>query len=577
MVDPEISLTFSVRNNPGRMALLIGSGVSTGAGIPTGWSIVRDLISQLAALEGEEIDGKPEEWYKETYGEKATYDDVLEKVGPSMEDRRSILERYIEPTEEEKEREQKVPTSAHESIAWLVDKGYVNVIVTTNFDRLLEKALSRREVSPVVITNSDDAKGAEPLTHQDAVILKINGDYKERNIKNIGSELEAYDEPIQELISQVFREYGLIVCGWSGEWDTALRDTLKECEVHRYSTFWAYYSTLKEAARSLTAHRDAIDFRAGEADVFFTELKERVQALEGAESGAPLSREIARERTKRYLTREEHKIDLADLLNDEAKEVYSRIFDEERFPLGGSVAKGEDDSRLDEYESIIGTLLTASITCAFWSSEAANSAHQPISSVIQRIASLPNPSIRPSKLLNTLRLYPATALLYGIGVAAVASDDWELVKHALLDTRIQSRTQYGRITEPPAVNVLHPHEVAMGYPRPHGGKTKLRTRLEEFLRDPISEPLANPEQFRINFELFETVSDMILLQRRTGDQDPDIVDKSMSFAEPATGSAVSIDEKIESKGTSWGPIRVGLFESPESALQLVSRIEKLRF
>jgi len=39
-----MALTFSVRNNPGVYALLIGSGVSRGAEIPTGWDIIQDLI-----------------------------------------------------------------------------------------------------------------------------------------------------------------------------------------------------------------------------------------------------------------------------------------------------------------------------------------------------------------------------------------------------------------------------------------------------------------------------------------------------------------------------------------------------
>lgn len=109
MVDKRMSLTFSVRNNPGRYALLLGSGVSTGAGIPTGWAVVEDLIRKLAAVKREDPDPDPFDWYTEEYGEEAAYDDLIGKLADSPEERRSLLEEYFEPSEEERERDEKNP------------------------------------------------------------------------------------------------------------------------------------------------------------------------------------------------------------------------------------------------------------------------------------------------------------------------------------------------------------------------------------------------------------------------------------------------------------------------------------
>lgn len=52
MLDPLTSLSFSVYSNKGVYALLLGSGVSRAAGIPTGWEIVADLIRKIAEVEG---------------------------------------------------------------------------------------------------------------------------------------------------------------------------------------------------------------------------------------------------------------------------------------------------------------------------------------------------------------------------------------------------------------------------------------------------------------------------------------------------------------------------------------------
>ena len=50
-----LKLAMSMHANPGVYALLIGSGVSKSAGIPTGLEIVLDLIRKVAYKEGEKL------------------------------------------------------------------------------------------------------------------------------------------------------------------------------------------------------------------------------------------------------------------------------------------------------------------------------------------------------------------------------------------------------------------------------------------------------------------------------------------------------------------------------------------
>ncbi|WP_158285587.1 hypothetical protein [Azospirillum sp. TSA6c] len=51
MSDPLLSLAHSVQSNKGVFAVLLGSGVSRAAGIPTGWELTFDLVRRLAALD----------------------------------------------------------------------------------------------------------------------------------------------------------------------------------------------------------------------------------------------------------------------------------------------------------------------------------------------------------------------------------------------------------------------------------------------------------------------------------------------------------------------------------------------
>ena len=54
MIEPILSLALAVQSNKGVYALLLGSGVSRAAGVPTGWEIAEDLIRKLALLKGQD-------------------------------------------------------------------------------------------------------------------------------------------------------------------------------------------------------------------------------------------------------------------------------------------------------------------------------------------------------------------------------------------------------------------------------------------------------------------------------------------------------------------------------------------
>lgn len=146
-----------------------------------------------------------------------------------------------------------MPTEAHRAIARLCAEGHVRVVLTTNFDRLLESALEAEGVSPMVIDTPDAVEGAPPLQHSGCTVVKINGDYLDTRIKNTPEELEEYDARTVKLLGRIFEEYGLVVCGWSGTYDTALVDALKRAGGRRYMAYWVSRGAPSEAERSLTS------------------------------------------------------------------------------------------------------------------------------------------------------------------------------------------------------------------------------------------------------------------------------------------------------------------------------------
>jgi hypothetical protein len=126
--DPLLKLALSLETSPCVYALLIGSGVSRAAGIPTGWEIVLNLIRKLAAMKGEKPNPNPESWYRQKFGKDPKYDELLDNLASTQSERRNLLRAYFEPTSDESNQDLKVPTRAHHAIAALTRMGYIRII-----------------------------------------------------------------------------------------------------------------------------------------------------------------------------------------------------------------------------------------------------------------------------------------------------------------------------------------------------------------------------------------------------------------------------------------------------------------
>src|SRR5260370_27787546 len=129
---------ISLHHSPGAYAVLVGSGLSRAAGIPTGWEITLELIRRLGALEGVTYQDDWPTWFQKKYGKAPGYAAVLDFLATTQSERRAILRKFIEPQADEDARR---PTKAHHAIATMVVEGLIRVIITTNFDRLIETAL----------------------------------------------------------------------------------------------------------------------------------------------------------------------------------------------------------------------------------------------------------------------------------------------------------------------------------------------------------------------------------------------------------------------------------------------------
>jgi SIR2-like domain len=455
MIDPLVSLVHAVYSNKGIYAVLLGSGISRAAGIPTGWEITLELVRRIAQAEGvsEEI-VDPGAWFQKTKGREAEYSALLDMLAVTPEERRAILHRFIEPTAEEAESGIKVPTAAHRALARLTATGYIRAILTTNFDRLTETALREAGVEPIVISSADDAAGAMPLTHAGCVVVKLHGDYLDSRIRNTPSELSAYDPRMDQYLDRVLDEFGLIVVGWSAEWDDALRAAIARCPTRRFSTWWAELGgRLRDRARDLADARRAQIIAIKSADDFLTAVEQKVLSLADLDRSHPLSANIAVAELKRYLLDPQQQIRLHDLVFETVRNAVART---DVLTTQGQWSEAEFRNRVERYEAASDILRPLAAIGARWCREQDEGiwcdvvhrtweAHRSAAGLVAWIE---------------LQTYLPMLVFYSVGLGATAGGRFKLLKHLF-----EMRTPFG---ERSAVERLLPYSAfsELSDPRP---------------------------------------------------------------------------------------------------------------
>lgn len=197
-------LTLSIHSNIGAYALLLGSGISRKAHIPTGWKVEERLIEQIAATQNVSEVNDWHQWYLKQYGKQANYSELLGEMVKTSTERVRLMQKIFESTTEEKDLGWKLPTKAHRAIANLIREEYVKVVVTTNFDRLLENALEEIGVHPQVIKNESDWKTATPIIHsKEPTTIKVNGNYLDCQFRNTIKELDDYPQMVIEKLNEI--------------------------------------------------------------------------------------------------------------------------------------------------------------------------------------------------------------------------------------------------------------------------------------------------------------------------------------------------------------------------------------
>lgn len=277
MIDPILPLSISIAEGKGVYAFFLGSGVSMEAGIPTGsdifWETIR-LIRHDGSQQTDDI-AQLADWLKTSEYANYTYANILQALFPSIGERHQFLAKHFAGQD---------PGPSHRAIAEMVAKGFIKVIITTNFDPLMERALDERKLPYCVVASDEDVQNATPVEHSNCWIIKLHGDYQRQSIRNTPSELASLAPAIASKFKEIADRYGLVVIGYAGA-DEGVMSVLRN-RFPRYTLYWLSRSgNVNADVKSLITNQDGRIMQDRNASSFLSALMRRVESYAVAPGG----------------------------------------------------------------------------------------------------------------------------------------------------------------------------------------------------------------------------------------------------------------------------------------------------
>ncbi len=235
--DTDMTSLVDAMDECGEMALLSGAGISWRPGVPTAPEIVEKLAEEYAGV-----------------STGMDYADAWEQALPGPENagqRRSLIEQWIAgrppisghypPPKGDDEL-----VGSHYLVAQLMETGYLDGILTTNFDHLHEQALNNYCSRLHRIYQHEEVIDHREFQYDYPKLFKLHGDFLYDNLANRDPEMRRrVNKSMRTKIVDYLRDRGLIVIGYSGGDDsimTLLKEAAADDRALSGGLWWVSYS-----------------------------------------------------------------------------------------------------------------------------------------------------------------------------------------------------------------------------------------------------------------------------------------------------------------------------------------------
>lgn len=237
------------------MPLLLGAGASLAAGAASGQQIARHLTRVLGH-------GAPDDHSAAQF----TFEQMTAQLGGGDITRGQQLSDWIAGLE---------PTPGHRALAKLVRDGVLGpIVLTSNFDNLIEQALNFEAVQFVTIYPEDYDSETEILEPDKVCVVKLHGDLeRSRSIKTTPADVLRFPQRFESWLASLIAEHGLLAIGHRLE-DPDFLNTLDQIEMIRSSSFVVEPNDVTDGHRRLLAlSKSEANHHRANFDEFFVELE----------------------------------------------------------------------------------------------------------------------------------------------------------------------------------------------------------------------------------------------------------------------------------------------------------------
>jgi tetratricopeptide (TPR) repeat protein len=235
-------------------AIFLGAGASKDSHIKLAWEMMEDFKKIILADEGLTFDTDKEkddwfeaqEWFKQSDNK---YSCLFCRAYKTDIDRRNYIQDVIAEGE---------ASLGYIILSNFIAEGYVETIITTNFDDLVYQACtSYTAVRPVVYSLGGFASEMSSMIDRPKVI-KIHGDFLFSRLKNTEDQLREQDPNMSDQVEEILRKYeGLIVIGYRGSDDSVMRLLQKLPDGH--SLYWCEVSRLIDGKPTIELNQNVIE------------------------------------------------------------------------------------------------------------------------------------------------------------------------------------------------------------------------------------------------------------------------------------------------------------------------------
>ena len=187
-------------------------------------------------------------------------------------ERRTLISHYVENAQ---------VNWAHVAIAQLLKSGFVDRVLTTNFDPLLQRACAMLNMFPAVYDFAS-SQNFKPAYTPDRAIFHLHGQHSGFALLNTNEEVNRLSRAIGPVFEDATRKRLWIVVGYSGECDPVFKQLAR---VKRFDErlYWVAFKNDEPASHVrkhlLDGSKGAHFVQGFDADEFFVTLAQRLDCF----------------------------------------------------------------------------------------------------------------------------------------------------------------------------------------------------------------------------------------------------------------------------------------------------------